>query len=260
LSGGRKDVGKLWLLFVWEVKARTQVITFIAMLALYAFLFQLNIGPGPRGPSLSGAAVQTLMNVFFNVVVDLFLLLVPVSAVLATFSIAYEVDTGVSKLFLSLPLKRSTVFISKIMSMITMLFLPFIVAFLGFVVNLDPTLSHIPYVFADRRIYFALMICILQMLFVLSIAILSASLVNQTMLAPLPSIIVFFFIYYIGSMLPRAGNYYIPPFSLQNALSELSLPFAEHSAQVFTSLIILSFITLAAFVASFYAYVNKEVP
>jgi len=252
-------VGKLWLLYVWEVKARTQVITFIAMLALYAFLLQLNISPLPSNPPLSEAATSTLMNVFSGVLDKLFLLLVPVSAVLATFSIAYEADTGVSKLFLSLPLKRSTVFISKIMSMITMLFLPFIVAFLGFVVNIDPTLSHIPYVFADRRIYFALTICILQILFVLSIAILSASLVNQTMLAPLPSIIVFFFIYYIGSMLPRAGSY-IPPFSLQNALFELRLPSAEYSAQVFMSLIVLSFITLAAFVASFYAYVNKEVP
>jgi len=251
-------VGKLWLLFVWEVKARAQVITFIAMLALYAFLFQLNINPGPRNPPLSEAATSTLMNVFWNVLDKLFLLLVPVSAVLATFSIAYEADTGVSKLFLSLPLKRSTVFISKIMSMIAMLVLPFIVAFLGFVVNIDPTLSHIPYVFADRRIYFDLTICILQILFVLSIAILGASLVNQTMLAPLPSIIVFFFIYYIGSMLPRAGSY-IPPFSLRNALEAVFLP-AEYSAQVFTSLIILSFITLAAFVASFYAYVNKEVP
>jgi ABC-type transport system involved in multi-copper enzyme maturation permease subunit len=257
LSGERENMGKLWLLYVWEVKARAQTVTFMVMLALYAFLLQLSVNPGPHDMPLSKAAMATARNVLWGILDDLFLVLVPVSAVLATFSIAYEIDTGISKLSLSLPLKRSTVFISKTMSMITVLILPFIIAFLGFLVNLDPTFSHVQYVLADGRIYSALTICILQILFILSIAILGASLVSRTMLAPLTSIIIFFFIYYIGSMLPRTGSY-IPPFSLQNTIALTSLP--GYSAEVFAPSIALSFITLAAFVASFYVYGNKEMP
>lgn len=249
-------MSKLSLLYGWEVKGRTQIITFFAMLFIYTFLLRLSLQEKIGTPPTSNFAVREVVGqVLFSFLPNVYLLLVPISAMLATLSFSYEIDTGVARFILSLPMKRTTVFVGKYLSTVTVLVLPFMISFISLLIYLDPaTFNYVTFLLSSQAVMIGLGLCILEILFILSVAILSAVVTNQTMIAPLPSIIVLLFLYYIGALLPKPGSY-IPPFSLRRAL-----PFAGSIPSFLEPVLILLFVTVVVSVVAIYVYLHKEVP
>lgn len=248
-------MSKLSLIYGWEVKGRAQIITFFAMLFIYTFLLRLSLPERIGTPPTSSFAVREVAGqVLFSFLPNVYLLLVPISAMLATLSFSYEIDTGVARFILSLPMKRTTVFVGKYLSMVTVLVLPFMISFISLLIYLDPaTFNYVTFLLSSQAVMIGLGLCILEILFILSVAILSAVVTNQTMIAPLPSIIALLFLYYIGTLLPKSGSY-IPPFSLRCALPIGSIrSFLE-------PVLILLFVTVVVSVVAIYVYLHKEVP
>lgn len=116
------------------------------------------------------------------------------ASLLFTISFAYELDTNLTKLYMSYPVRRRDYFVSKCFSSFAVLFVTFLVVGIGFAVFLDP--SYFSSILSSPFILAYVLLLAVLLLFASSVATTIALLSKNTALSFIGS---FFVLYMIDS-------------------------------------------------------------
>lgn len=194
----------------WELSN----ITRFPILEIFVFLLVFNVfslitgaGGGSSGTLQSWNTIATKVSENFlresvSYSIQVFLPLGLFASIFASLSFAYEMEKGTTKLYLSHPIDRTTLFTAKVFSLFLVLFSVIIYSVLLRTFFFDPSLFN--YILTNDRILQLLLICFLNVLFVLSITVFISVLTKNTAFSFVGS----FFIIYVLTLI---RSDYVPP-------------------------------------------------